>query len=210
MLNPDGVTISQFGKNGINNEILRNNLPIIYKNAVTWQYTNYPEENYYRRWKANARGVDINRNFDGKWDIIDPLNGSSGWNYKGAAPESEAESKCITRLIRSLSNPVTVISYHATGSLLWWDYGQTGEFRKRCEKQMRVVSGLTGYRLQPYTPESSGGLCDWIIAKMGEKIVPQLIEIGVGEAPLDISEYPDIWKRNYRIIPAVAYLYYYE
>lgn len=210
MLNPDGVTISQFGKNGLRNEILRHNAEVYYKNAVTWGYTKYTEENYYRRWKANAHGVDINNNFDGKWDTLTLLNGPVGWGYRGNAPECETESKCITRLIRSLSNPVTVISYHATGSVLWWDYGQTGEFRERCEKQMQVIKRLTGYKLQPYTPKSAGGLCDWIIEDMGEKTVPQLIEIGVEAAPLKDSEYPEIWRKNRLVFPAVAYLYYNE
>ncbi len=210
MLNPDGVTISQYGKNGIRNKTLRHNIEVYYKNAVTWGYTTYSEKDYYRRWKANAHGVDINNNFDGKWDTIKLLNGPVGWGYKGKTPECEVESKCITKLIRSLPNPVTVISYHATGSVIWWDYDQTGEFRDRCERQTNVIKKLTGYKLQPYTPSSAGGLCDWIIADMGGDIVPQLIEIGVDMAPLKGSEYPEIWRRNYLIFPAVAYLYYYE
>lgn len=210
MLDPDGVTISQFGKDGLRNEILRHNAEVYYKNAVTWGYTDYTEDYYYRRWKANARGVDINNNFDGKWETLKLLNGPVGWGYRGSAPECEVESKCITKLIRSLSNPVTVISYHATGSVLWWDYGQTGEFRKRCKKQMQVIKRLTGYELQPYTPKSAGGLCDWIIEEMGDKIVPLLIEIGVEAAPLADLEYPDIWRKNRLVFPAVAYLYYNE
>ncbi len=210
MLNPDGVTISQYGKNGIRNEVLRHNVEVYYKNAVTWGYTNYSEDSYYRRWKANAKGIDINNNFDGKWDTIKLLNGPVGWGYKGTTPECTVESRCITKLIRSLSNPVTVISYHATGSVIWWDYNQTGEFRNRCERQTNVIKALTGYKLQPYTPKSAGGLCDWIIADMGGETVPQLIEIGVDMAPLKGSEYPDIWRRNYLVFPAVAYLYYYE
>ncbi|MGN1105629.1 MAG: M14 family zinc carboxypeptidase, partial [Huintestinicola sp.] len=61
MLNPDGVTISQYGAKGLKNPQLRKNVAVMYKNAVTYKYTSYSEARYYERWKANAHGVDINR-----------------------------------------------------------------------------------------------------------------------------------------------------
>lgn len=207
MLNPDGVAISQFGKEGINDETIREALPLMYQNAVDNKYTDYTEERYYQRWKANALGVDLNNNFAGRWDTLKGAKAPAGWAYKGEAPESEAESSCITELIRGLSNPVTVVSYHATGSVLWWDYGQEGEFMERCTKQAELISSLTGYTLNPYSKGSAGGLSDWIIAEYYGEIVPETIEIGKGEAPMKMSEYPDIWKRNREVVPALAYLY---
>lgn len=204
MLNPDGVSISQYGKNGIKNPVMRLNLPGIYKNNVKWRYTNLNESSYYRRWKANGRGVDINRNFDGRWKYVDDLRGTSAWGYKGREAESESETKALCDLTRSLSNPVSAISYHATGSVIWWDYGQTGEFAVRCQRQARVIQSLTGYDFVPRDPESAGGYCDWIIEKCGGRTVPTLIEIGKKECPLSISEYPDIWKRNKNVLFAVA------
>ncbi|WP_432650068.1 M14 family zinc carboxypeptidase [Huintestinicola sp.] len=207
MLNPDGVTISQFGAKGLRNPQLRKNVAVMYKNAVTYGYTAYSEELYYERWKANAHGVDINRNFNGKWGIAEELKCASGWGYKGKSPESEAESKAITKLIGSLSDPVTVISYHATGSLVWWDYAQQGNFRSRCYAEAKLISDMTGYKLNPYDKTSCAGLCDRIIAKGGGKTVPILIEIGKGECPLDISEYPEIFRKNYRLVPVLMDMY---
>ncbi|MGN1417189.1 MAG: M14 family zinc carboxypeptidase, partial [Oscillospiraceae bacterium] len=209
MLNPDGVTISQLGIDGINDEAIREALPEMYQNAVENGNTEYTEERYYQRWKANALGVDLNNNFDGRWEELKGAESPAGWSYKGEAPESEAESACITELIRGLSDPVTVVSYHATGSVMWWDYGQTGEFMDRCTRQAELISSLTGYPLNPYTESSAGGLSDWIIAEYYGEIVPETIEIGKGEAPMKMSEYPDIWKRNKDVIPALAYLYEY-
>lgn len=209
MLNPDGVTISQLGIDGINDESIREALPEMYQNAVENGYTDYTEERYYQRWKANALGVDLNNNFDGRWETLKGAVSPAGWSYKGECPESEAESAAITALIRGLSNPVTVVSYHATGSVLWWDYGQTGEFMERCTEQAELISSLTGYPLNPYTKGSAGGLSDWIIAEYYGDIVPETIEIGKGEAPMKMSEYSDIWKRNKDVIPALAYLYEY-
>ena len=51
MVNPDGVTISQYGPKKIRNAKLRSNL---YKIADGVDF---------KIWKANARGIDINRNY---------------------------------------------------------------------------------------------------------------------------------------------------
>ncbi|MCM1578928.1 MAG: hypothetical protein NC078_09040 [Ruminococcus sp.] len=204
MLNPDGVSISQYGKSGIKNPVMRLNLSSIYNNNVKWGYTNLTEDNFYRLWKANGRGVDINRNFDGRWKYIKALRGTSSQGYKGREPESEAETEALCGLIRSLSDLVSVISYHATGSVIWWDYGQTGEFARRCEKQARLIQSVTGYDLYPRDTSSAGGCCDWIIEQGGEKTVPTLIEIGKNRCPLGISEYPDIWRRNKNVLAAAA------
>lgn len=206
MLNPDGVTISQLGAKGLKNPQLRKNVAVMYKNAVTYGYTSYSEARYYERWKANAHGVDINRNFNGKWEMAEKLKCAAGWDYKGTTPESEAESRAITKLIDSLSDPVTVISYHATGSVVWWDYAQQGSFRSRCYAEAKLISDLTGYKLNPYDKTSCAGLCDRIIAG-GGKTVPILIEIGEGECPLDITEYPEIFRKNYRLLPALMDMY---
>ncbi len=206
MLNPDGVTISQFGADGLNSEILRNNARVMYKNAVTWGYTSLSEEDYYKRWKANARGVDINRNFDAKWDIIETLKGRTGANFKGFEPMSERESICISEFIKSLSHPETVVSYHATGSMIYWDYGQTGDLRERSEKQIKIVKELTGYTALDYSEYSSGGLSDYIIAENMD-IVPETIEIGTTPAPVDMSEYDEIYNKNFLIPISLAEMY---
>lgn len=207
MLNPDGVTISQFGAKGLKNPQLRKNVAVMYKNAVAYGYTSYPEARYYERWKANAHGVDINRNFNGKWGMAEELKCACGWGYKGTSPESEAESRAIVKLIDSLSDPVTVVSYHATGSVVWWDYAQQGSFRSRCYAEAMLISDMTGYKLNPYDKTSCAGLCDRIIARGGGKTVPILIEIGKGECPLDISEYPEIFRKNYRLLPVLMDMY---
>jgi g-D-glutamyl-meso-diaminopimelate peptidase len=54
--NPDGMAIGQFGIDGINNAGIRQNI------------TNMNNPEGYEKWKANANGVDLNRNFDAGWD----------------------------------------------------------------------------------------------------------------------------------------------
>ena len=75
-VNPDGVTISQYGPKKIRNATLRKNL---YKIANGFSF---------KEWKANARGVDINRNY------------AEGFNREGArdrAQELSAKDRCWNR-----------------------------------------------------------------------------------------------------------------
>ena len=104
--------------------------------------------------------------------------------------------------------PHAVISYHATGSILYWDYGQTGEFREECESLTKLISGITGYQM--IYKENDGGVdaagySDWAA---GVREIPAVtIEIGTGRAPLSIEEFPAVWDRNREIVAAVAARY---
>lgn len=80
MVNPDGVTISQYGPKKIRNAKLRENL---YKIAGGVDF---------KIWKANARGIDINRNYAEGFD----RGGAKTPGYKqyaGKTPISEMPVK---------------------------------------------------------------------------------------------------------------------
>src|SRR5699024_12821337 len=51
--------------------------------------------------------------------------------YKGQAPEDQEESKALAELTRQEKFQRTV-SYHSSGEVIYWDFGQKGEFRKIC------------------------------------------------------------------------------
>ena len=111
------------------------------------------------------------------------------------APASEAETAALVRLTEEVK-PVLTISYHATGSVIYWDYGQTGELRERCESMVKKISQVNGneIRYAASDKQDAAGYGDWCVMSKG--IPSATIEIGVGTAPLGISEYSDIWKRN--------------
>lgn len=58
----------------------------------------------FSRWNANARGVDINHNFDAGWETLHQMERESGITgpaprqYGGPAPESEPETQALVRL----------------------------------------------------------------------------------------------------------------
>jgi len=64
--------------------------------------------------RQNARGVDLNRNFDCAWDQLeDPQDVSMPWDYlyKGPRPASERETQIIQGLIDRY-RPMCVIDFH--------------------------------------------------------------------------------------------------
>ena len=58
------------------------------------------------RWQANARGVDINHNFNAGWAALQlqeraaGIGGPSPRQWGGPAPESEPETRAMTELCR--------------------------------------------------------------------------------------------------------------
>ena len=49
-------------------------------------------------WQANSRGVDINHNFDAKWQMV--VDKPSPSKYGGEYAESEPETRAITEFVR--------------------------------------------------------------------------------------------------------------
>jgi len=82
MANPDGVTISQFGSKGIRNKNLRQKIEKICK-----KYGN-GKTSYYTNWKANARGVDLNRNFNVYWKQLNNGVKSPGRIFTRGQPQN--------------------------------------------------------------------------------------------------------------------------
>lgn len=86
MVNPDGVSISQQGLDGVQTDTVRKNLEQISQ----MDGASLSDNDYLEQWKSNANGVDLNRNFDALWDsYADPAGHPSADHYKGTAPGCE-------------------------------------------------------------------------------------------------------------------------
>ncbi|MDE7298208.1 MAG: hypothetical protein K2N94_05190, partial [Lachnospiraceae bacterium] len=203
MVNPDGISISQYGMDGISEVSIRSDVQEWYRRDKASGATSQTLSGYLKYWKANARGVDLNRNFDYGFQEYVGAAAPGAQKYKGAAAGSEAEAAALVRLTEEVK-PVLTISYHATGSVIYWDYGQTGELRERCEKLVKRISQINGneIRYAASDKQDAAGYGDWCVMTKGIPSAP--IEIGTGTAPLGISEYSDIWKRNALMWAALA------
>ena len=130
MSNPDGVTISQLGLDGLNNEIVKSNV------------MNMGASDY-EQWKANANGVDLNRNFDAGWDEFAGSPSPSSERYKGTAPGSEPEAAAMIKLTEDYALKRT-ISYHTCGAVIYWYYKQEGDTLENSRAFAERISGETG------------------------------------------------------------------
>lgn len=207
MLNPDGIAISQYGLDGLRSETLRKNVQNIYNKQKNAGNTCDSFATYLKVWKANARGVDLNRNFmfekDGKpyyTGIYSPANEL----YAGEYPFSEAETAAYKCVIESLSAPVAVLSIHSQGNLIYWDCEQNAAGKTAAKKLAYIVEDETGYYLD-MSDSFAGASADWT---MIEKNIPSVtVECGRGHNPLPLSQQAEIARKIRTLFLAVAQAY---
>ena len=202
MANPDGVMLSQFGESGINSEQLRQTIQAAYALDTAEGRTSLDYDQYLTRWKANARGVDLNYNFDAQWDDINPeLTHASSNGYKGTNPLSEPEAQALAGLVQSNSFSA-VISYHAMGRVIYWDTEGNQKAAESYDMALNVSAATGGYSV--LSSKGVGGLKDWV---QGSLAIPGVtIEVGRSTCPVAFSEYPAIWEQN-KAVPALLASY---
>ncbi len=194
MSNPDGVIISQTGT-------LSDAQREIYLRDRENGYTTHSERAYAAYWKANGEGIDINRNFPSGWEAIDDRTGPSSQLYQGVTPFSSAEATALRDYTLRYSFDAT-ISYHATGSMIYYAYGDHGAVNAESKTLATAVQEISGYGLADSSGVDGAGYKDWSIEQLG---IPSLtIEIGCEEAALAQREIYSIFVRNYRLLPAIA------
>lgn len=118
-------------------------------------------------WKANARGVDLNVNFDAKFgqgrqNVFSP----APENYVGEYPFSEPETRAL-RDFTLETGPDLTISYHAKGRLVYWYFGQSGEAKERDRRIASEAAKTLGYSLGAAFTDSAGGYKDWCVSALG-------------------------------------------
>ena len=110
--------------------------------------------------KANARGVDINCNFDADWGM-GRMNTTrrGGENCIGDYPFSECETAAIRNFTVRV-RPFTTLSFHTKGEEIYYEYGGRGDI-----KGAEILAFATGYKIKKIYG-SCGGYKDWCIQKL--------------------------------------------
>lgn len=200
MVNPDGVSISQYGLSSIHSQELRTAVEGAYAADLANGRTTMPMERYLNYWKANGRGVDLNGNFDAGWDQVYNVGYPSYSSYKGIAPCSEPESMALFNLANKYSWSA-IVNYHSMGEVVYWDFAGNRVQTQSNELADLVVS-LTGYR--KLGASGAGGYKDWLQIK--ENPVPSItIEVGSVACPMPVSEWDNVWTKNQNIWAAVLH-----
>ena len=181
-VNPDGVEIATHGKESAKN------LKAFIESIGCEDYT---------KWNANAMGVDINHNFNAGWHELRQMEAEKGITspaprqFGGAYPESEAETKALTRLCR-IRQFRQCMALHSQGEELYWQYGDYSA--PQANMMAKILADSCSYTLVNNNGLAShGGFKDWFISEM--KKPGFTMEIGKGENPLPVSQLYDIYSR---------------
>ncbi len=183
MLNPDGV---EYRLNGLSSE-----------NPIRDRVISYNGGNEdFSRWNSNARGVDLNHNYDAGFEEYKVIEKERGiypgkTKYSGEYPESEPETSAFCNFIRyNLDTLDGVISLHTQGEEIY--YSSKGIIPKKSVHISKIISKMTKYNLAETSDTASyGGLTDWLIQKYEKPAYT--IECGKGENPLDMCNLMSIY-----------------
>jgi g-D-glutamyl-meso-diaminopimelate peptidase len=151
----------------------------------------------YSDWQANYAGVDLNHNYNAKWEqakLLEPSYGVTGpcaSRYGGESPESEPETAALCRFVREIRFSAA-IAFHTQGEEIYYDF--CGKSPEGSLSLARIMAELTGYLLSsPEGIASYGGFKDWCIDELN--IPAFTIEAGFGKNPLPAEDGPLIYRK---------------
>ena len=209
MVNPDGVTISQSGINGLNKEESKKKFQEIIDSWSEWGLKeNQDKYNWFlNKWKNNLNGVDINHNFptQGWPNRADSRKRPCNEFYKGASAGSESETQYLITLVNN-ENFDAVLNYHTQGQIIYWsNQHASADVLAKDRAMADIVAAYTGYKL--VTPEADGskygtGFKDWLD---WEKGIPNVtVEVGIGTSPVPETQIESIWQQNTGVLPDIV------
>lgn len=147
-------------------------------------------------------GVDLNLQFPAGWEQAKEIKYSQGFNkpaprdFVGFKPLSEPESLAIYNFTL-MHDFKLVIAYHTQGKEIYWKF-QNYNPPMSLEIGQKFADS-SGYILAdtPYN-SSFAGYKDWFIQNYNRP--GYTIEAGIGENPLPISQFNEIYNDNLGIL----------
>ncbi|MCM3718718.1 M14 family metallopeptidase [Fictibacillus phosphorivorans] len=186
MTNPDGVTLQQKGLSAFPSSAHANLIKM-----------NGGSKNF-KRWKSNAQGIDLNRQYPARWEEIEN-NAKAPYykDYKGKTPLQTNETKAITALT-TLVDPEITTSYHTAGRILYYHFNYGTNTYEGDKTLGTTLSGMTGYRLIPPDTNlsSGGGYKDWFIQTYNRPGFTFELAPYPGETNPPLSVFSEEWNRN--------------
>ncbi|MEF2619341.1 MAG: M14 family zinc carboxypeptidase [Clostridia bacterium] len=158
---------------------------------------------YFCGWKfLKSTGVDLNLQFPAGWEEARRIKFAQGFtspaprDFVGYGPLTEPESLALYNF--TLEHDFNLIlAYHTQGKEIYWqfqDYAPQEAYYIGQE-----LAKVSGYTLANVPYESSfAGYKDWFVQQY--RRLGYTIEAGIGESPLPLSQFNQIYNDNLGII----------
>lgn len=152
--------------------------------------------------------MDLNLQFPAGWEQAKEIKFSQGFktpaprDYVGSDPLSEPESIALYNFTL-FHNFSLILAYHTQGKEIYWQFQNYAP--ENAKKIGETFANVSGYLLAdvPYN-SSFAGYKDWFLQKYRKP--GYTIEAGIGQNPLPISQFNEIYKDNIGILALGALL----
>jgi len=159
-------------------------------------------------WQANARGVDLNHNYDAgraalaRRERAAGIIGPAPRRWRGPAAHSEPETRALVSLCNR-SHFRHVVAMHTQGEEIYWEYGpNTPPWAKKMAEDMAAVSGYVVAK--PEIMASHGGFKDWFIETTEHPGFT--VEFGKGVNPLPLADFENIYEKTRKMMFLSAFM----
>ena len=150
-------------------------------------------------WKLiKPTGVDLNLQFPAGWEEARRIKFAQGFtspaprDFVGFGPLTEPESLALYNFTLQ-HNFSLILAYHTQGKEIYWQFQNYAP--EDAEEIGNIFSSISDYRLAevPYN-SSFAGYKDWFLQEYRRP--GYTIEAGIGENPLPISQFDEIYNDN--------------
>lgn len=153
-------------------------------------------------WKANIDGIDLNLQFPAGWKNAKEIKFAQGFtkpaprDFVGQGPLVAAESLALYNFTL-MHNFRLIITYHTQGKEIYW------QFQNYATEDAKIIgdifASVSGYTLANVPYESGfAGYKDWFLQEY--RSPGYTIEAGLGQNPLPISQFNEIYNDNLGIL----------
>lgn len=149
-----------------------------------------------------STGVDLNLQFPAGWEEARDIKFSQGYtspaprDFVGFGPLTEPEALSIYNLTLS-HNFKLILAYHTQGKEIYWQFENFAPPEAYFIGQQFAQASNYTLANVPYQ-SSFAGFKDWFLQSYSQP--GYTIEAGIGENPLPITQFPEIYNDNLGIL----------